>query len=138
MKITNNFFLLCENFLLDDKQRASLINLYDLIWADEFPVTHLALKFVANVKVHDNKSKENISLSVNIIDSKSKSLFKLTTPPIVIKKNTKEQTAGAVFDMQLVTFPAEGEYTAILSCDEEKIATHKIEVKLTQKSKKGN
>lgn len=131
MKIEKNFFVLCENFILDTKQRPSLINIYEIVWGESFPVTHSLLKYVINLSVLDNKSRRELNLSVEITDPKGKSLAKVASTPISIMPDQKRQVVGALFDFHGISLPEPGTYTATLREGDKVVATNLLDVKKT-------
>ena len=66
MTVSVNFFLLCENFIVDDKQRPSIINIYDNIWSQQFPATHPKLVYASNINIQDSGTTKSAIVELKI------------------------------------------------------------------------
>ncbi len=129
MKLEKNYLLLCENFVLDDKQRASLINLYDIIWAQNIPALHSKLLYVANVKVSDSGSQKKLLMVLELKSPSGKTIFTANANEARITQNTKTQFVGGAFEIGMVPFQEYGAYRAILKVEGKEIADHIFELK---------
>ncbi len=129
MKIAPKFFVLCENYIVDDKQRPSVINMYDSIFAPEFPATHQLLKYAANIEVQQSKKTDHVHLQLKLEGSDGDLVFESPVQEAKIMPNMDDQISGAVFDIQMVPFPAAGRYTASLLVNDTVIATHHVQLR---------
>lgn len=129
MTIEKNFFVLCESFIVDERQRVSLINMYDILWAENFPATHPILKYVGNVQVKNSGETRYIVFDLTVVGPNNKEIFATKSNPVPIRPNTKSQSVGVVFDLQMVQFPKEGAYNARLIDKGKLIAEHTLEVR---------
>jgi hypothetical protein len=124
MTIEKNFFVLVESFIIDERQRVSLINMYDIVWAEEFPYTHPLLKYIGN-----SGEQRYIVFDLVILGPNNKEHFKITANPAPISPNTKQQNVGVVFDVQMLALPREGSYRAQLQNKGKIIAEHTLEIR---------
>lgn len=129
MKVTSKFFVLCENYLVDEKQRPSIINMYDSIFAPEFPATHQLLKYAGNIEIQDAKSVNHIHIQLKLEGPDKTLVFESPVQEAKIVPNMKDQIIGAVFDMQMVQFPSAGRYTASLIVNEKVLDTHHVQLR---------
>lgn len=129
MKITSKFFVLCENYLVDEKQRPSIINMYDSIFAPEFPATHQLLKYVGNIEIQQPKAVDHIHLQLKLEGANGDVVFESPVQEAKIVPNMDDQIIGAVFDMQMVPFPEAGRYSASLIVNDKVIATHNVQLR---------
>lgn len=129
MTIKSKFFVLCENYIVDEKQRPSIINMYDSVFASEFPATHQLLKYVANIEIKNPKSTKHISLQLTLDSPNGASIFESPVQKAQIVPNMDEQIIGAVFDIQAVPFEAPGRYTASLTVNDEVLAVHHVQLR---------
>jgi len=129
MKINSKFFVLCENYLVDDKQRPSIINMYDSIFAPEFPATHQLLKYAGNIEIKNPKTVNHVHLQLKLEDPDGELVFESPVQEAKIVPNMDEQIIGAVFDMQMVPFKQAGRYTASLIVNDAVIATHHVQLR---------
>jgi len=129
MKTQSKFFVLCENYLVDDKQRPSIINMYDSIFAPEFPATHQLLKYAANIEIKNPKAVDHVHLQLKLEGPDGDLIFESPVQDAKIVPNMDEQIIGAVFDMQMVPFPQAGRYTASLIVNNEVLDTHNVQLR---------
>lgn len=129
MTINSKFFVLCEDYQVDDRQRPSIINMYDSIFAPEFPATHQLLKYAANLEIIDPKSADNIEITLKLTDPDGETVFESPAQQAEIVPNMKEQIIGSVFDIQMVPFSQPGRYTATLWANGDEVATHHIQLR---------
>jgi hypothetical protein len=124
-----DFFLLCENVIIDDKARASIINIYDAIFATQLPALHGNLHFISRVtpkaKVKDSV-KAKCGLSIKSPSGKERLMIKSNDVEIEF---TKERPSMIV-NVQIpgVVFDEFGEYTASFSVNDKAVAKTKFSV----------
>ncbi len=129
MKIQSKFFVLCENYMVDDKQRPSIINMYDSIFAPEFPATHQLLKYAGNIEIKNPKTVNHVHLQLKLEGPDDDLVFESPVQDAQIVPNLDDQIIGAVFDMQMVPFPKAGRYTASLIVNNEVIDAHHVQLR---------
>ena len=130
MRVKLNYFVLCENAVLGDRNRVSLINIYDRIYASSVPAMHGRMFLVVNLlltSVGEKDKKVLFSLSL-----KSPSGKELIENSLDLEKevNTKIETQkfGNIFEVNGVIFTEFGIYEAILSVNNDKLASLSFEV----------
>lgn len=129
MKIEKKFFVLCENYIVDEKQRPSIINMYDSIFAAKFPATHQLLKYVANLEIKQPKSNKFIEIQLKLESSGGDLLFESPQQKAEIVPNMNDQIIGVVFDVQMVPFEKAGRYTASLYVNGEVLGQHHVQLR---------
>lgn len=130
MKIVKNFFITCENVIIDEKNRVSLINLYDFIFAQKLPAYHGRLYFVGNVKVikpTDKINKFSIKITINTPSGKPV-IINQPVQNINVNTSWEEQNIGSVFAIDGIVFNEFGDYKASLLINEEEVAHLNIKV----------
>lgn len=135
MKIEKNFFLLCENAIIDKENRATIVNLYDVINTQNLPAAVPQVTLVANFKLIKTKKEElkaKISVSVSIVSPSGKIIFNSPKQEREIEKNKDIQILGLFINIQGVILSEFGIYSVKLSADNNEIAQLSFEVKRKQ------
>ena len=78
MNIEKNFLLVCENVILDDKNKLSLIGTFNAINVLKLPAAH-NLFVVANLGIKEVKKPTNIKLKVEVVAPTGKQIVQ--NPP---------------------------------------------------------
>lgn len=116
MKIEKNFFLICENAILDEKGLISLIKIFDTIHAEKLPAIRPQLTFVANLIVQElSKKDENITMSIKLISPSGKAVKFPDVTRKIKRKGQKTQNEGLIMDISGIRFLEFGQYKALLS-----------------------
>ena len=129
MLIEKNYFLLCDNFFVDDKQKPSIVGIYDNIWGPQFPVMHAVMKYAASVKVLSSASSKKIKVRLKLESDSGNVVFESPVQEPEIMPKQDAQDIGVVFEVQNVVFPEEGSYTATLTVNGDVIAAHVVQVR---------
>ena len=136
MKTERNFLVLCENFIVDEKGRASLINLYDIVFSESFPALHPTLKYVFNVRIFDSGNNKSLTFSFLLEDKSGKKLFEVKDSSAPVHPKMKIQNVGGVIDVINTQFDKPQQYVAKLIIDEKTIAEHFLETRLVPQPEK--
>jgi len=131
MKIIKNFFILCENTILDNEKRISLINIYDIIYAAKLPAMHGKLVLAGNMTLQDPTAKDKeIEFSLSIKSPSGKEMIKSASKlRREIDISLSEQAIGLIFTVNGVIFEEFGRYSATLSKDSKEIMSLSFSVK---------
>ena len=129
MTIKSKFFVLCEDYRVDDKQRPSIINMYDSIFAPEYPATHPLLKYASNIEIKNAKDAKHVEIQLKLIGPDDETIFESPLQEAAIVPNMEDQIIGSVFDVQMVPFAKAGRYTATLTVNGDKIDTHHVQLR---------
>jgi len=129
MKIKSKLFVLCEEYSVDDRQRPSIINIYDSIFAEDYPAMHQLLKYVSNLEIKDNKRVNSVGIQLKLTGPDDEVIFESPVQEAAIVPNMKEQIIGSVFDIQMVPFPLRGRYTATLYVNDKEVETHNVQLR---------
>ena len=112
MDIKKNILLVCENAILDESKRLSLINTFDVLYAPSIPVRHDKFFVVGNFRIEKATVKDkNLELSVTITSPSGKELIQ--KPPVItrpVDHAGSVQNIGGIFEMRGVIFPEFGDY----------------------------
>jgi len=130
MQIQKNFFLICENVIMDDKKRVSLINLYDFIIAPQLPAYHGRLFFAINITVSGANQKEN-KLAMKLLIKSPSGQDIIKNPPVQIREVRpiqESQKVGIIFGVDGVVFNEYGNYIAIVYINDKEEASLNIQV----------
>lgn len=132
MKIQKNYFLLCENAIVGEKGKASIISIYDVVFADKLPAAHGKLIFVANYKLElETKDGAEIEVRVSLKSPSNKELVEKDGLRVnkVLDRSKKIQSMGDIFEVNGVVFNEYGLYKCVLSVNGKEIAVTQFEVK---------
>jgi hypothetical protein len=134
-----NFFLLCENFIADDKGRISLINVFDAVNSSTKVAT--PSKFVIAIGMRLSKQDlqvRKINMQASLLDPNSKTVFKGEGSG-EIPEDKMGATVVSPLDLSgKLQFKVSGKYTARLFVNNKKYAETYFNVNLNQKSESGN
>lgn len=85
-----SYFLLCENFIFDKDNRSSIVNIFDIVYATDFPVVPPAFTLAFGLKgiTQDETKDGKVNIKVVVTNSKGEELVKANS------------------DQKLDTFPA--------------------------------
>lgn len=116
MKIQKNYFLLCENAIVGERGKLSLINIYELIYAEKLPASHGKLILVSSFTLDiENSAEDKVIVSLDVISPSKKSMLE---KEILVEKKldeaTKKQTIGDVLEVNGVVFSEYGQYECVL------------------------
>lgn len=114
MQIKENFFLICENVIIDYKNRVSLINLYDFIIAPRIPAYHGRLFFAINITV-SGASQKNHQLTAKLLIKSPSGQDIIKNPPSQereVNPTEDSQKVGIIFGVDGVIFNEYGNYKA--------------------------
>ncbi|MBU3979091.1 hypothetical protein KKF69_03240 [Patescibacteria group bacterium] len=130
MTLEKNLFVLCENIILDTNRKVTLVNIYDIIYAQSLPAFHGKLAFAANIKIQnptEAEKKFKIELSI-----KSPSKKEMLTNPIALERNIditkKIQNIGIAIDVNGVMLSEYGTYEVNLRINDTNISPLYFEV----------
>ncbi|MFH1610557.1 MAG: hypothetical protein ABIA91_01580 [Patescibacteria group bacterium] len=139
MKISKNFFLLCESTILDKSNRLTIVNLYNAVNSEKLPGDMAQFTLVANLKVgaekKDKKLPDKINVSLVVKSPSGKNIFKFPEQAREIDKNKKEQDIGIVMSVQRLSLPEFGKYKVNLLVDDKKVADFPFEFRKKGKDK---
>ncbi len=123
MKIEKNFFLICENAILDEKGLVSLIKIFDTIHAKKLPGIRPQLTFVANLSVQElSKKEEKITMSIKLISPSGKEMKFLDVTRKIKRKKQQSQNEGLIMDVSGIQFLEFGQYKALLNVNGKALA----------------
>lgn len=114
MKFQVEFFLLCENVIIDQKNKASIINLYDRIFAEKLPAQHPRFVFFTSILFSnqtENSQKAIVTLSVKT-PSGVESVMVKTPAQFDIPHHTNSGKIGTILEIPNPILTEYGEYTA--------------------------
>lgn len=129
MQIKSKLFVLCEQYTVDERQRPSIINMYDSISAEDFPAMHELLKYVSNIEITNNEQTSSVGIQLKLTGPDDEVIFESPVQDAAIVPNMTVQIIGSVFDVQMVPFPQRGKYTATLYVNDEEIETHNVQLR---------
>lgn len=67
-----NYFLLCENFVIDDNGRASLINIFDGVSAEKLPIRPAKFGIAFSIAVTQDEARQSpFQLLIRVVNDKS-------------------------------------------------------------------
>lgn len=132
MKIEKNFFLLCENAVLDKYNKVTIVNIYDIVNLVGVPKVLSQFTLAANFKVLREKKEKlpsKIDVLVLIFAPSGKKIFGSPKQEreIDVKKDT--QNIGILADIQGITLPEFGIYNVKLLVNSNEIAQLSFEAK---------
>jgi len=112
MIIKKNFLLVCENAILDESKRLSLINTFDILFAPNVPVRNDKFFVIGNFRIEKATGiDKNLEFSVTITSPTGKEI--IVNPPVITKPfnhGDLPQNVGGIFEMRGVIFSEFGEY----------------------------
>lgn len=129
MNIEKNFLLVCENVILDDKNKLSLIGTFNAINVLKLPAAH-NLFVVANLGIKEVKKPTNIKLKVEVVAPTGKQIVQ--NPPVIEKElEVKDavQNVGGIFEMRNMVFAEIGIYEINLIVNEKQIGVFPLEIR---------
>ncbi len=129
MQIKSKLFVLCEKYTVDERQRPSIINIYDSISAEDFHAMHDLLKYVSNIEIKNNKKIASIGIQLKLTGPDDELVFESPIQEAEIVPNMSVQIIGSVFDIQMVPFPQRGQYTATLYVNGKDLETHNVQLR---------
>jgi len=139
MKISKNFFLLCENTILDKSNRLTIVNLYNIVNSEKLPGVPVQFTLVANLKIEAEKKNKKLPNKINvslIIKSPSeKKIFEFPEQFREIDQKKREQDIGVVMNIQGLALPEFGKYKVNLLVDDKKVASLPFEFRKKVKDK---
>jgi len=133
MNIKKNFLLVCENALLDNNNKLSLIGIFSAINTSKVPAMHPNLFVVANLSIEEIKKVTNIKLSVEIFSPSGKQIIQ--KPPVIerpLEVKDSTQNVGCIFEIRNILFPEFGLYDVNLVINDKKFETFTLEVREQQ------
>ncbi|HVQ44622.1 MAG TPA: hypothetical protein VMT30_06695 [Candidatus Saccharimonadia bacterium] len=125
MKHTTEYLLLCENVIVGEQGKASLINLYDRIFADTLPVAAPAMYFAFSVSLtNDSENELPIQLELKILAPDGKPLdTNLQINALKLPHDAVSQKIGGAIAVQALTFSVYGDYRANFTINDSLIGT---------------
>jgi len=135
MKIEKNFFLLCENAVLDKDNRVTIVNIYDIVNSVDIPTVLSQFTLAANFKVSREKKEtlpSKIDVLVSIFAPSGKKIFDSPKQErkIDVKKDT--QNIGILANIQGINLSEFGIYNVKLLVNGNEIAQLSFEAKKKQ------
>ena len=129
---TINYFLVCENFIVDENDRlTSIINTFDEIWSDKFPMT--PRKFTLAMDLELTEEEENngeFTTGLLIEDPSKKRIFEAKGRPKVINPDADNRRIISSVDVGgKINFKKAGSYNAKLLVNDSVVSQRKIDVK---------
>ena len=109
------YMVFCESKAIDEKGRLSLINIFDKIYANDFPAAHPQLKVVTKLSA-TKKAVLNKEIAVKLITSLGdKEIAKIEgTMKVTIEKGN---SIVQDFELNQFVFPEAGDYTIRLEIE---------------------
>jgi hypothetical protein len=123
-----NYFLLCENFILDIGKRGTIVNIFDQVLASELPATALRFMFALSINMEEKDIEgASPSLRIEIIHVESEGLV------AKIQSSSLEMTSQgnllAPLDLSGgITFNSWGDHVANLYVNDKIAAEYKFGV----------
>jgi len=135
MKIEKNFFLLCENAVLDKDNRVTIVNIYDIVNSIGIPIALSQFTLAANFKVSREEKEtlpSKIDVLVSIFAPSGKKIFDFPKQErkIDVKKDT--QNIGILANIQGINLPEFGIYNVKLLINGNELAQLSFEAKKKQ------
>jgi hypothetical protein len=129
MVVKKDYVLLCENLLVDDTGKVTIVNAFDTIYVDQVPTIQPALFFVAQVIVEQSEKKDEgtTNFVLKVVGPSKKEILSNT---MEVKINSELPLQKNVIGVQLGAMPLEefGTYQFILSFDSKKIVQRDLTV----------
>ena len=130
MRVTPDFFILCENAFADQTNKPTLVNIFNHIRASSVPVVGPTLTFAYAFKVKLDKKDEDLTPRF-IIKSPSGELLPTDSHgwgTLNIENSLDEQSIGGAISVQSPILKEFGEYKVTLSIGDKKIASRSFSV----------
>ena len=136
-KFIKNFVLLCDDAIIGQKGKVSIIGIFEKVYLTTLPGTLLKSVLVGNFDVLVN-SIENIDLRVDLLDEKNTKLG-LSAPTVelkVPKPDAKKRRIGFMLVLGNLKFENYGTYKFVVTMNSEITGEYSFEVqKLPQQDK---
>jgi len=127
MEIEKNFFLLCENAILDDQKRLTLVNLFEVLNTNSVPVMHPQFYLVANLFIKKSYKNKTLKVSFSIISPSGKEV--LTNPPVISKPVFKGKNEGFIVRLNRLLFSEFGKHSVKLLINRHEFASMPLTVR---------
>lgn len=140
MKITKNFFLLCENTVLGQNNKLTIVNLYDALFAESVPIMPQNFTLVANLNLQEVKKTDKlINLGISIISPSGEDILKRKfRQKREIDPTKKNQKVGIVINLLGIPFPEYGSYLIKLLANRKEVSSLVFSVNKPPKSNAAN
>lgn len=134
MNYTQNYLLLCENTILDDKNRITLVNVFDYLSAPQNPIVQGKFSIVGNYWISDIPSNLNsLILVVSLVNGNGEIVGSpLARIEINLKPEEGKQKIGLIVDVANLTFQDFGEYKFTISSENRIIGEAPVIVKIDE------
>jgi len=129
MILKKDYVLLCENLIIDQTGKVTIVNAFDTIYTESLPAIHAALYFVAQIIVEGSEKKDEDSTSFDLkVLSPSKNAILSNT--MKLKINSALPTQKIILAAQLNGMPIEelGTYQFILTHNSKMVVQRSLEV----------
>lgn len=131
MKVTKNYFILAENAFFGPDKKVTIVNIYDIIYAERLPALHGKLTFASNFTFEKpNKTDKEIEVSFSVKSPSGKEMLNPTEKmKQSINTDLETQNVSIIFNVDGVIVSEYGVYHAELMINSKKEAELKIHVK---------
>lgn len=131
MEIEKNYFLICENAILDLHSKLTVINIFEILNTKSLPVTIGRFFMVLNLTVKNPlKSDSKLTLAIGIKSPSGKNIdIKLGTIEKEIDISNNHQNIGFLVDVNNFVFNEFGIYKFIATINQKNVAFLNLEVK---------
>lgn len=129
MVVKKDYALLCENAIIDDRKRFTIVNTFNTVWAKQVPVMHSQLFFVCNLLITGAKKGESvIPYELTVTDPMGKQILNSKLEGKVEGSAAEVNNTLAV---NLSPMPIEhfGKYIFALKYNSKIVATRTLEAK---------
>jgi hypothetical protein len=129
MKIHRDFFLVCENFIVDQQNRITIINAFNDVNGTGVPMLgpKFVIAFAFRVELDD--SGEEVIGNLSIKTPSGREMSKAIERELNHKKTTDEQILGGAFAINSPVFPEFGPYKITLKLNGKVAASRSLHVK---------
>jgi len=131
MEIEKIFFLFCENAILDDKKRLTLVNLFEVLNTNSVPVMLPQFYLVTNLFIKESFENKTLKVSFSITSPSGKEV--LTNPPAITKPVSKGKNEGFIVKLNRLLFPEFGKYSVKLLINKSEFASMPLTIRKVSK-----
>jgi hypothetical protein len=134
-----NYFLLCENIIIDEDQKTTLVNIFDGIGSPVLPFSHpkFVIAFSVRLEGADLKKKE-LKFRIELVDPEDKIIGKAEgVGDVEVNPDVKSGNVVSSIDLSnRVNFSKTGQHTARFFFNDELLSTAFFEVIKARKEEK--
>ncbi len=121
MNIIKNYFLICEHAQAGEGGKISINGIYDIVYAEGFPVMHREFVLVGNFKA-SNLSSKKLSIVGKLYDSNGNMIINPSPTMDVELPDVEKPSFNIIIRVQDATFKDPGKYHFKLFANDNEIA----------------